>query len=53
MSSLKDALLQLLERFHNPELVGSILVIYVLVSPPLRFGEVEGCSRADRDQPRI
>lgn len=33
MSSLKDALLKLLEQFHNPELVGSILVIYVIVSP--------------------
>lgn len=29
---LKDGLLQLLQYFHNPELVGSLLLLYVIVS---------------------
>lgn len=34
MTSPENILLQLLKRFHDPELVGSILLIYVLVSLP-------------------
>lgn len=29
---LKDRLLELLRYFHNPELVGSMLLLYVIVS---------------------
>lgn len=29
----KDALLKILSYFHNPELMGSLLLVYVIVSP--------------------
>lgn len=29
---LKDGLLRMLQYFHNPELVGSLLLVYVIVS---------------------
>lgn len=29
---MKDALLQVLRYFHNPELIGSLLLLYVIVS---------------------
>lgn len=31
---LKDGLLKMLQYFHNPELVGSLLLVYVIVSLP-------------------
>lgn len=38
---LKDGLLQLLQYFHNPELVGSLLLLYVIVSGrPSRSGAI-------------